>query len=277
MGNDPDNLTDEDGGCAGCVVSSAVGKGVSASGLQDVVLTITKLKPPPRLFSAILASTTTTVIANLSLVFNDNTVLKKPLIPESLPVSNASVGPAPQRSPAEQKAHDKVRLAKNTEYADGRLDVKLDEDGNVQPNYKGEKVDDFFKKLEKSPIGKAAFTTAAIYGGEGSALLKTGGRSAKGEITVYRVFGGDSRAQGYSWTTANPTTLKNFRDVAGLPSGGASGSMNTANFMIKGKVNANNIIKTRSALPLDGNVGGLPELIIDPKNVRLTDFRVIKP
>lgn len=95
--------------------------------------------------------------------------------------------------------------------------------------------------------------------------------------TVYRAFGGDARAQGFSWTTVNPTSVKNFRNLAGLPSGGASGAMNTADFMIKGKVNINNIIKSRSALPLDGNIGGLPELIIDPKNVRLIDFKVLKP
>ena len=110
--------------------------------------------------------------------------------------------------------------------------------------------------------------------------IQAGRRAAKGgasEMTVYRVFGGDARAQGFSWTTVNPTFVKNFRNVAGLPSGGASGAMNTADFMIKGKVNINSIIKSRSALPLDGNIGGLPELIIDPKNVRLIDFKVLKP
>ena len=34
--------------------------------------------------------------------------------------------------------------------------------------------------------------------------------------------------------------------------------------------NANYIIKQRSALPLDGNAGGLPEYIINPKNVNVT-------
>lgn len=62
-----------------------------------------------------------------------------------------------------------------------------------------------------------------------------------------------------------------------MPSGGASGSINTADFLIQGKTNINNIIKSRPALPLDGNKGGLPELIIDPKNIDLTDFSVIKP
>ena len=53
--------------------------------------------------------------------------------------------------------------------------------------------------------------------------------------------------------------------------------MNTADFMIKRKVNINSIIKSSSALPIDGNVGGLPELIIDPENVRLIDFKILKP
>ena len=97
------------------------------------------------------------------------------------------------------------------------------------------------------------------------------------EVTVYRAFGGDARAQGFSWTTKDPRTYGNFRDVAGLPSGGASGATNTADFLITGKVNAADIISSRSALPLDGNRGGLPELIIDPKNVRINDFSVLKP
>ena len=101
--------------------------------------------------------------------------------------------------------------------------------------------------------------------------------AAKNEVTVYRVFGGDSRAQGFSWTTKDPRTVANFRDGAGLPSGGASGANNTADFLIQGKVNPADIIKSRPALPLDGNKGGLQELIIDPKNVKLTDFSVLKP
>jgi len=104
-----------------------------------------------------------------------------------------------------------------------------------------------------------------------------GGNSVESEITAYRVFGGDARAQGFSWTTENPTNIREFRNLAGLPSGGSSGAMNTADFMIEGKVNINSIIKSRSALPLDGNIGGLPELIIDPKNVSIIDFRILKP
>ncbi len=96
----------------------------------------------------------------------------------------------------------------------------------------------------------------------GVALLGTTRSAAKGEVTVYRVFGGDARAQGFSWTTKDPRTVSNFRDAAGLPSGGPSGATNTADFLVKGRANASDVIKSRSALPLDGNKGGLPELTL---------------
>ncbi|QWT47339.1 hemagglutinin repeat-containing protein [Azospira inquinata] len=106
-----------------------------------------------------------------------------------------------------------------------------------------------------------------IYKGVNDSLYK---------VAVYRVFGGDARAEGFSWTTENPLVVQNYRDVAGLPSGGASGANNTANFLIEGRVKAVDVIKSRPALPLDGNRGGLPELIINPKNVKIIDFSVLK-
>ena len=96
-------------------------------------------------------------------------------------------------------------------------------------------------------------------------------------VDVYRVFGGDARAQGFSWTTVDPRNVRNFRDAAGLPSGGASGANNTADFLIKGRARRSDVIEFKSADPLDGNRGGLPELIIDPQNVNLFDFSVLKP
>ena len=95
------------------------------------------------------------------------------------------------------------------------------------------------------------------------------------ELTVYRAFGADARAQGFSWTTKNPATVNDFRNVAGLPSGGASGSMNSADFMIQGDVKLSNIIDSFPAEPLDGNIGGLPELKINPRDVTITDFSVL--
>ena len=141
--------------------------------------------------------------------------------------------------------------------------------------------------FDHGAAGKQAGTNAALaLAGPAAKGIQCLGRIVKscriapkkgGDVTVYRAFGGDSRAQGSSWTTTDPRTVTNFRDKAGLPSGGASGVNNTADFLIQGKVDPANIIKSRPALPLDGNKGGLPELIIDPKNVKLDDFSVLKP
>lgn len=54
-------------------------------------------------------------------------------------------------------------------------------------------------------------------------------------VDVYRAFGDDARAQGFSWTTKDPRTVSNFRDAAGLPSGGLSGANNSADFLIQGR------------------------------------------
>jgi len=81
--------------------------------------------------------------------------------------------------------------------------------------------------------------------------------------TVFRVFGGDSAAGGASWSPINPASVSNFREVAGLPTGGASGFNNTGRFVIEGTlVDPSKVVQTRPALPLDGNVGGLDEFII---------------
>jgi hypothetical protein len=121
------------------------------------------------------------------------------------------------------------------------------------------------EEAKKSPCAEAAEKAAFK------------GAAAKSEVTVYRVFGGDARAQGYSWTTKDPRTISGFRDVAGLPSGGESGANNTAEFLIKGRTSLSSVIESRPALRLDGNKGGLLEYIINPKDVTVTDFSVLKP
>lgn len=81
--------------------------------------------------------------------------------------------------------------------------------------------------------------------------------------TVYRVYGGDSAAGGASWSPVDPGSVPNFRDAAGLPSGGASGATNTGQFVIEGTLNdPSAVVLQRNALPLDGMKGGIPEYII---------------
>lgn len=65
-------------------------------------------------------------------------------------------------------------------------------------------------------------------------------------------------------------SVSNFRNAAGLPSGGASGSINTGQFVTEGSVNPSYIMNQRPAIPLDGGAGGLKEYIINPRAVKIT-------
>lgn len=80
---------------------------------------------------------------------------------------------------------------------------------------------------------------------------------------LYRVYGGDSAAGGASWSPVNPGSIANYRDVAGLPSGGASGFNNTGRFVIEGTLqDPSAVVNVRSALSLDGNSGGILEYVV---------------
>ncbi|BCJ37006.1 hypothetical protein Athai_45090 [Actinocatenispora thailandica] len=90
----------------------------------------------------------------------------------------------------------------------------------------------------------------------------TGAEPSKGQA-LYRVYGGDSKAGGASWSPTDPRSVADYRDAAGLPSGGASGATNTGQFVIEGTLNdPTAVVLRRSALPLDGMKGGLTEYII---------------
>ncbi len=80
---------------------------------------------------------------------------------------------------------------------------------------------------------------------------------------VYRVYGGDAMAGGASWSPINPASVNNYRKLAGLPSGGSSAANNSGRFVIEGVLqDTSKVAQVRSALPLDGNKGGIPEFII---------------
>lgn len=97
-----------------------------------------------------------------------------------------------------------------------------------------------------------------------SAFVAT--KAASGPVegqAVYRVYGGDSAAGGASWSPTNPGNVVNFRNAAGLPSGGASSATNTGQFVIEGTIaDPSKVVLVRNALPLDGMTGGLSEYII---------------
>ena len=91
--------------------------------------------------------------------------------------------------------------------------------------------------------------------------------------TVYRVWGDASGPYGRSWTTVDPSTVADFRSAAGLP------NANTGRFVSEGVLNDATGVTTRSSLALDGNPGGLPEVLIpNPESqVTLTSVSGVNP
>ena len=85
---------------------------------------------------------------------------------------------------------------------------------------------------------------------------------------VFRVFGENNNPLGQSWTRVDPSTVSDYRNLAGLP------DVNTGRFVIEGTITDTTGIMARSALPLDGNIGGLDELVIPNPSVQVYITRV---
>jgi len=116
-------------------------------------------------------------------------------------------------------------------------------------------------QLDHTPTPGAA--SSSIPDGVPITTINGSDPSATPGQSIYRVYGGDSRAGGASWSPIDPSTVPNFRDAAGLPSGGASGATNTGQFVIEGTiVDPDAVVLVRDALPLDGMSGGASEYII---------------
>lgn len=177
-------------------------------------------------------------------------------------------------------------------YADGMMDKAANQVHSQDPDYvknvpertrqvidKGGDIQANTKILQGATeiMDNASTAMGLAMGGVQGTMSASVEKVAAEKISVYRVYGGDAKADGLSWTPTDPTTVKNFRNAAGLPSGGASGSTNTAEFMVEGIVKPKNIIKSHPATPLDGNVGGLPEFKIKPKNVTQKTYSIFNP
>jgi len=85
--------------------------------------------------------------------------------------------------------------------------------------------------------------------GEGSTIIQQG-------MPIFRVYGNGASAFGKSWTPIDPSTILNYRNLAGLP------DENTGRFIIEGIIKNTNGMYFRNALPLDGNAGGISEILV---------------
>lgn len=71
------------------------------------------------------------------------------------------------------------------------------------------------------------------------------------------MFGDEAQGLGRYYTTANPGSLSNFREAAGLFPG------NTGRFVLEGTLNNTEGVIFRAAAPGPGGVGGgLPEVFV---------------
>lgn len=87
-------------------------------------------------------------------------------------------------------------------------------------------------------------------------------------MKIYRVWGGVANSVGGSWTTVNPNSVSNYRDAAGLP------NVNTGRFVTEGVLRNAAGVWQRPAQPLDGNRGGLHELIVSNPAAQVQMTRV---
>ena len=90
---------------------------------------------------------------------------------------------------------------------------------------------------------------------------------------LFRVWGDGAGANGRSWTTADPRGIANYRNAAGLP------DQNTGRFLSEGILGNTSGVTTRSAVPLHGNAGGLPEVIVPnpSQQIQLQNVQGLNP
>lgn len=81
---------------------------------------------------------------------------------------------------------------------------------------------------------------------------------------------------GHSWTNVDPTGLANPRGPLGLPTGPDG---NPARFLSEGVLHDTTGVTARRALPLDGNLGGWPEILVPnpERQIDLTRIYALNP
>lgn len=113
-------------------------------------------------------------------------------------------------------------------------------------------------------VGKGLFEAGAVAApfAKAGTVAEIGNVTSKAAETaevgtkVFRAWGDGAGPFGRSWTPVDPSTVGDFRSLAGLP------DSNTARFISEGTLVDNTGVGVRNALPLDGNPGGLKEFTV---------------
>ena len=85
---------------------------------------------------------------------------------------------------------------------------------------------------------------------------------------VFRVFGGQSKGMGPSWTPINPGSVSDFRATAGLP------TQNTGQFVAEGVLTNATGVALRAATSGAGGPGGLAEFLVPNAAMQIRLVRV---
>jgi hypothetical protein len=120
----------------------------------------------------------------------------------------------------------------------------------------------------------SAMVATSVYGaGGGAAAARGTAATVPAGTRVFRVWGGQSLASGRSWTRVDPRTVPNYRNVAGLP------STNTGRYLSTGRLTDTAGVEARNALSLDGNLGGLDEVVVPnvPRQILLESTVPLRP
>ncbi|KAF0163896.1 MAG: RHS repeat-associated core domain-containing protein [Rhodocyclaceae bacterium] len=126
-------------------------------------------------------------------------------------------------------------------------------------------------------IGNVPNPVSSLVGGAARAAKAAGQCAAKSGVAegtkVFRVWGDEAGAWGRSWSTVDPRTISDYRNAAGLP------NQNTGRFLSEGILENTTGIKLKSADPLHGNVGGLPEIVIPnpAQQIRMQNVQGLNP
>jgi RHS repeat-associated protein len=118
--------------------------------------------------------------------------------------------------------------------------------------------------LEAAPKAVEAIPASRAFGAQASKGLEvasgmagTAAASVEEGTKVFRVFGGEARGLGQSWTTVDPGTVTNFREAAGLY------PTNTGQFVVQGKLMSTEGVLLKRADPGPGGIGGgISEVVV---------------
>jgi RHS repeat-associated protein len=231
-----------------------VGGKVEEKALQSVILTANKVAPAAstafNLFK--LSTRLAPLVTKLAVVHSEQSFVSRQL---QASIQFQSGMEARKEKAAKIKLKERVEAIEETD--------RMIRDGLWDPDLSDDEARTNFLNLSIGlTLPNAYFRPATI-------LLnanKIGSAVENGLIKVYRVFGGRSQQFGESWTTVNPKFFgQGYRNLAGLP------NTNTGDNIVEGFVKWSDIEKVRPSLPLGGNTGGLPEVIIKNSAKKIID------